>query len=334
MARLRLGRYSTSSYVAAALLAACSGSQPPIGVPGALPQSRAIVTHAQRGGSWMLREAKNSDLLYVADAGENHNAGVDIFLYPSLKRVGMIADGNRAFGECVDTNGNVYVVESRVVVEYAHASSTPVKTLGGPASQEQYNWSCSIDPTTGNLAVTANGYEGGAYVFVYPQASGPPVEYETIEPVYNVTDVAYDSHGDLFVLGLGLGSIPRPAYVLKLRFGGMAFVPVRLRKEHYVSWIGGLVWNAGSIVLGSTGPDDLRYKLRGKNDRRATETGQIPLPGAGNDHTGFFIQGNRLIQPSTDADSVFIYTYPAGTLVKTIKHFGEPLAAVISEAPK
>jgi hypothetical protein len=319
---------------ATAMLSGCGGSQPRIGVPGMMPQRHTIATDAERGGSWMLPEAKSQDLLYIADAGENNKTGVDVFLYPSLKRVGMIADGNRAFGECVDASGDVYVVESRVVVEYPHASSTPVKTLSGPASEEQYNWSCSVDPMTGNLAVTVDGYESGGYVFVYPQASGSPVEYASIEAVYNVTDVAYDNHGDLFVLGLGLGSIPRPAYVLKLQFGGKAFVPVRLRKEHYVSWIGGLLWNAGSIVLGATGPDDLRYKLRGRNDRRAAETGQIPLPGAGNDHTGFFIQGERLIQPSTDADSVFIYTYPAGTLVKTIKHFGEPLAAVISEAPK
>jgi hypothetical protein len=32
-------------YAAAALLAACGGSQPPIGAPGSLPQSRAIGQH-------------------------------------------------------------------------------------------------------------------------------------------------------------------------------------------------------------------------------------------------------------------------------------------------
>jgi hypothetical protein len=34
----------------AATLAGCGGSQPPIGVPGAMPQSPAIATHAERGG--------------------------------------------------------------------------------------------------------------------------------------------------------------------------------------------------------------------------------------------------------------------------------------------
>jgi hypothetical protein len=30
------------------LLAGCGGSQPPVGAPGAMPQSRAIATHAER----------------------------------------------------------------------------------------------------------------------------------------------------------------------------------------------------------------------------------------------------------------------------------------------
>ncbi|HLY02983.1 MAG TPA: hypothetical protein VKR56_10895 [Candidatus Cybelea sp.] len=36
---------------AAALLAACGGSQPPTGAPGAMPQTRAIAAHADRDGS-------------------------------------------------------------------------------------------------------------------------------------------------------------------------------------------------------------------------------------------------------------------------------------------
>jgi hypothetical protein len=33
------GRYALSSCVAATMLAGCGGSQPPIGAPGAMPQS-------------------------------------------------------------------------------------------------------------------------------------------------------------------------------------------------------------------------------------------------------------------------------------------------------
>ena len=62
-----LGKYALSVGVAAALLAGCAGSQPPIGAPGAMPQTSALATHADSGTSWMLRGAKNEDLLYVSN---------------------------------------------------------------------------------------------------------------------------------------------------------------------------------------------------------------------------------------------------------------------------
>ena len=41
MTSRELSRYALSSCAAAAMLAGCGGSQPPIGAPGAMPQSRA-----------------------------------------------------------------------------------------------------------------------------------------------------------------------------------------------------------------------------------------------------------------------------------------------------
>jgi len=52
--------YFASSASAAIAFAACGASQPPIGAPGATPQSRAIAQHTARGNSWMLPEAKVS----------------------------------------------------------------------------------------------------------------------------------------------------------------------------------------------------------------------------------------------------------------------------------
>jgi hypothetical protein len=52
--------------VAAVLLAGCGESQP-LGAPGAMPQSRAIATHAERGKSWMLPKAKSEDLLSMVN---------------------------------------------------------------------------------------------------------------------------------------------------------------------------------------------------------------------------------------------------------------------------
>jgi hypothetical protein len=52
-----LSSYTLSACAAAAVLAGCGGSQPPIGAPGAKPQASRIATRADRGKSWMLPEA-------------------------------------------------------------------------------------------------------------------------------------------------------------------------------------------------------------------------------------------------------------------------------------
>jgi hypothetical protein len=47
-------RKSFGCVAAAVPLAGCGGSQPPIGAPGAMAQTSAIATHAERGKSWMV----------------------------------------------------------------------------------------------------------------------------------------------------------------------------------------------------------------------------------------------------------------------------------------
>jgi hypothetical protein len=54
MKSLDFSRCALSICAAAAMLAGCGGSQPPIGAPGAMAQTSAIATHAERGKSWMV----------------------------------------------------------------------------------------------------------------------------------------------------------------------------------------------------------------------------------------------------------------------------------------
>ena len=73
MTSLGLSRYALTMGVAAAMLAGCGGSQPPIGVPGAMPQTHAIVERSDHAKWQSLRaavkDAWSGDLLYVATAG-------------------------------------------------------------------------------------------------------------------------------------------------------------------------------------------------------------------------------------------------------------------------
>ena len=68
-------RNSTFLYVilSYAMLAGCGGSQPPIGAPGVMPQSRAIAMHAAGGGSWMLPEAKKYAAVRLGTKLEPHS---------------------------------------------------------------------------------------------------------------------------------------------------------------------------------------------------------------------------------------------------------------------
>ncbi len=309
------------------MLAGCGGS-PAIGAPGAMPQSHAIATHAEHGTSWTLPEAKSQALLYVADAGTGSQAAVDVFSFPGLKLVGKLSNGYRPFGDCVDAGGNVYVVDGPQVVEYRHGSSTPIRTISGPSeSGLSFNWSCAIDPSTGNLAVVTDDYGYFGNVYVYQHASGTPTEYGLFT-VLIPSNCTYDPHGDLFVVGET--TISNPPAVNELRSGKRTFGILHANDLQSLDGSGGAFWYGGQLVFGENGAYDAQYKIGGARDNRASQVGQTPIPGVGSFHTGFFIVNGRLIQPSTNPNSVFVYTYPGGSKLGEIDGFGEPLSAVIS----
>ena len=158
-----LSRYALSSCVAAAMLAGCGGSQPPIGAPGA--------------GSATLKKATAGGYLYVSNDYED---SVVLFSYDPKSMTanpsGQYGVNAEPVGSCSDAQGNVYVVAysgyTSVITEFAFGTLTPIQTLdyagdGRPSG-------CSVDPTTGNLAVTvgSNEYSTPAPVLIFTNGSG------------------------------------------------------------------------------------------------------------------------------------------------------------------
>ena len=94
--------------VSAYALAGCGGYQPPIGEPGTVPQSYAIATHAERGKSWMLPEAKAQDLLYVS---RNSPGEISVYSYPKGKLMGNLTVAG-AFGLCTDAKGDIFAIST------------------------------------------------------------------------------------------------------------------------------------------------------------------------------------------------------------------------------
>ena len=169
--------------------------QPPIGAPGEMPQTSTLAPHAERGTSWMLPEAKGDDLLYVAQTNQYNPSGgkVLVFDLKSGKPVGDLQQ-RQPKGACADRGGDVFIPNespSEVVV-YRH-NGTVRRTLAVPYYSPL---SCSVDPTSGNLAVTNTGG-----VAVYKDARGSPTTYHD-RASFGALYCGYDDAGNLFIDGV------------------------------------------------------------------------------------------------------------------------------------
>ncbi len=315
------GRYALNGCVAAALLAGCGGSQPPIGAPGAMPRRAATATQAAHGKSWMLPEAKREDLLYVETG-----ALIRIFTYPGGKLVGTIKGGQSQEGICSDRDGNVYIVEDPVINEYAHGGTQPIRTIDAAFGTD---WSCAVDQITGNLAVTNVGWIGQApYLMVYPKASGTPITYTYAAITYGY-ECVYDDKGNLFVQGVNVKD-GRYNLLEELRNGRSTLVNISLSTNvGDVNGPTGLQWDGKDVVIGDQAQDAYRFKIQG---HAGTQVGQLTFNGASRVEQ-FWLQGRRMIVSDIKSGDVLLYDYPSGgDAVKTISTLA--IAATVSLTPK
>ncbi len=104
----------------------------------------------------MLPEAKGDHLLYVSGPGTGK---AYVYSYPGAKLVGTLTGFVASLGVCTDKAGDVWIADDTggglrpgTMIEYAHGGTTPIATLndGDPPLN------CSVDATTGNLAVASN----------------------------------------------------------------------------------------------------------------------------------------------------------------------------------
>jgi len=329
--RIRGFRYPLSSSVAAALLAACGGSQPPIGGAGATPQTSAIAAHADRSGSWMLpqanqrspdRDATRSALLYVSDPGAHK---VFMYSYPQLQLQGTITGISTPKGLCVDpVTQNVWVVTSYTqgqIIEFNHGGSHPIRdlNLGGGANI----CGCAVSPKTGDLAVTSQnlGSDPGA-LYVFKKAQGKPKYYGAPGPtMYWPYFVGYDPSGNAFVDGYG------EQYTIQV-----AELEPGARKLHIVTppglngnFPGGVQYDGTKLAIGNE--KAVIYQIAD-----GEVTGKTSLEAACRVWQ-FFIDGARIIAPNAckHRGRVSIYDYPAGGVaLKALTGLKSPFAAVIS----
>jgi len=183
--------------IAAALLAGCSGSQPPIGAAGAMSQN---VTESTRA-------AYSDPLLYVSNDG----SAADVTVYRAdAKNPGPIKTISSGLetpgGICLDGQGTLYVVDTHGWVnEYSAGKMKPSKVVTKGLISPVF---CAVD-SKGNLWV-ANA--GGPNITEYLNGSTKPHTVITKDLVYPV-GIAIDHAGNIYVSNGGLYA-PNPNVVV------------------------------------------------------------------------------------------------------------------------
>jgi hypothetical protein len=323
--------------VGIALLGGCGGSQLPIAAPNAVPQSRAFDTRDQSDRSWMFAEAKSDDLLYVTNYSY-----VSVYSYPALKLVGSLKGFKSTVGACVDSKGSVFITNHVYahghtrIAEYSHGGSKPIAELAnddriGPIG-------CSVDPTSGNLAVSGGGSSRGVGVNIFKLARGKP-SFISIPGMVFDNFCAYDTHGDLFVDGEKSFSHRGPAFA-ELPEGSKTFDDVKL--DAIIDPGGGVQWDGDRVVVGAYfdpktrhTPAIYRFMIHGTKGRKVGTT-LFGKP-AYTTSFQFEILGGSVVVPSwsySNSKSVLLYKYPAGGSPTSIltKDISDPRGVAISLA--
>ena len=292
--------------MALALLAGCGGLQPPVGRPVPLPQSP----------SWMAPEAKGGDLLYISDLGAN---AVDVYTYPQGKTVGKLTGFGDVATLCSNRAGDVFVVDGDGPIDvYAHGGASRIRSLQDSGLPN----GCSVDPVTGDLAVTNESSYLYGSIAIYKNAEGNAKKY--FNPQVDATFFCgYDKNGNLFMDGWNRSGV---VIFLELSKSGKTIRVMKFGRS--VQTPGGVQWDGKYIALSDQGAG-LIYRTN--PDGTVAQTVKLHN---GGDVDQFWIQNSVLIGPNAASNgTVPFWHYPAGgSPIMTIKGSIYPIGATVSIA--
>ncbi len=317
--------------VAAALLAGCGNGASRAGLGSSLPamQSTSQFTfgrpqsvHSDHSRSRMAPDAQAQNLLYVSDVGTND---VYAYSYPKLRLKGTLTGFATPSGECVDSAGNVFITNfgTQQIFEYAHGGTNPIATL---SDSGYYPSGCSVDPTTGNLAVTnySNSDTTPGNVAIYTGAQGTPAAYYTDAIMYEMFLCSYDPKGNLFVDGVQFGN---DAFVLaELPHSAASLEDLFLNQS--IGGVSGIQWDGTHLTIGDSSVGTIyHFKVKGVY---ATQVGSTPL-GPTPVLDQFAIQGSKVV--ASYGGGAGLWDYPSGgSPIKIVENgsFQEPFGSTIS----
>jgi hypothetical protein len=347
----RLVRYALGIAAGCGLLAGCAGGLAPVQQGGAgadIPAqlrargagSRPLFErsqHLDRSRSWMAPGAKKAKtLLYVAD---EDTGDVNVYSYPSGTLEGTLTGFNAPSGMCSNKAGDVYVLNGggTTVEVFAHGASAPLRTLDLPGYPEL---NCSVDPTTGNLALGVLDASCGDCIAVFTDGQGTPATYEP-SGQSGIPGCGYDNSGNLFCDAYGSDD---KFLLFELPAGGSNVFSVSVGGAGSLK-AGPVQWDGKYLAVGS-GALGTIYQLQ-ISPSNASVVGSTVLAGTGwvwqswiakTQGTKHVPEGTRIIAPTyagTGGTETGYWKYPAGgNPTKIITGFYQPDGATLSTLKK
>ena len=297
--------------IAVAMLAGCGGSQPPTGMP------------ATAAGS--VPSAKRSTLLYVVSLV---NSFYVVNYATGKARLIVFAPIGSGAGACSDASGDVFIPayagrsESRLhgeILEYRHGGQKPVNVLD---EGDVVPTSCTVDPTSGNLAVTNHLLASSSGdVAIFPEAQSPPTTYS--DPAFsNFIGSTYDNQGNLYIIGR-VESNYSYIEIAELPNGSSTFTNITLNQQingKCVQWDGSDLAVTNPAFNKKFPAEVYRVSVSGSS---GTVVGTVKFQGASRRWDGevSLIAGKNIVLAFRH--DLGIYKYPAGgKRLRTILNLG------------
>lgn len=267
----------------ATFLPACGASQNATTLPQGLQARKGL--------------ASGGDLLYAV-GGNVRTPKIHVYTFPAFQQISRL--GNAASGGlCSDSSGNIFMPKYQAIDEYAHGGKHPIKTLKDPYYVTN---DCSVDPTSGNLAIAnLRRQSGPGNIVIYDKAQGSPIAHSDPQ-IYRYWSCGYDGTGNLFVLGL---TAQNDYQFAELPKGGDTFTNITVNNIGFD--FSSVRWDGQYIVLKGSQAQLYRIQVSGST---ATVVGKTTLWDIGRQGiTDFWIQGDVV---AATGWNVGLWHYPKG----------------------
>lgn len=268
------------------------------------------------GKSWMEPNAKSHRLLYVSDS---NNSIVQVYNYPEGTQkppAGTLTGLNHPHGMCIDHSHNIYITnqEGFSVFKYAAGATQPSATY---SLGTELPGGCSVDPTTGNLAVSSGIGSHRQYGAV-TICTGPAHcrTFQHPASLVNPAFISYTDSGDLYVNGF-----------TAIDFG-MAYLAKGSRAWQVVNYSGpkgapgGVQWVGTHLVMSLETEYPALLHLCSVSGPNVDCSGKaVELDKITQMEQFFVLQNNRaVVAADVYNDAVDTWAYPAGGNPKPKRH--------------